>query len=56
MINVGGGVSCRTIKEDVNLAEIAALFDGGGHAKAAGLPVKDAIREMVINQIFHLTT
>lgn len=54
MINVGGGVSCRTAKEDVNLAEIAALFGGGGHAKAAGLPVKDEIREMVINQIFHL--
>ena len=55
MINVGGGVSCRTIKENVNLAEIAALFDGGGHAKAAGLPVKDDIRDLVINQIFHLT-
>ncbi|MBE6022100.1 MAG: oligoribonuclease [Cellulosilyticum sp.] len=54
MINVGGGVSCRTIKEDVNLAEIAALFGGGGHAKAAGLPVQDDIREMVINHIFHL--
>ncbi|MBP3886172.1 MAG: hypothetical protein J6F30_00750 [Cellulosilyticum sp.] len=54
MINVGGGVSCRTAKEDVNLAEIAALFGGGGHAKAAGLPVQDEIREMVINQIFHL--
>ena len=54
MINVGGGVSCRTAKEEVNLAEVAALFGGGGHAKAAGLPVKDEIREMVINQIFHL--
>lgn len=54
MINVGGGVSCRTIKDNVNLAEIAALFEGGGHAKAAGLPVKDEIREMVINQIFRL--
>ncbi len=54
MINVGGGVSCRTAKEDVNLAEIAALFGGGGHAKAAGLPVKDDVREMVINQIFHI--
>ena len=55
MINVGGGVSCRTVKDNVNLAEIAALFDGGGHAKAAGLPVKEEIREMVINQIFHIT-
>ena len=55
MINVGGGVSCRTIKEDINLAEIAALFGGGGHAKAAGLPVKEEIREMVIQKIFHIT-
>lgn len=54
MINVGGGVSCRTAKDEVNLAEIAALFGGGGHAKAAGLPVTDEIRELVINQIFHL--
>lgn len=54
MINVGGGVSCRTAKEDVNLAEIAALFGGGGHAKAAGLPVSDEIREMVIDTLFQL--
>ena len=54
MINVGGGVSCRTVKEDVNLAEIAALFGGGGHAKAAGLPVSDEIREMIINTLFQL--
>nr|WP_302597935.1 hypothetical protein [uncultured Cellulosilyticum sp.] len=53
MINVGGGVSCRTIKEDINLGtDIAAIFGGGGHAKAAGLPVKDEIREMVIQSIF----
>ena len=54
MNNVGGGVSCRTAKDNVNLSEIAALFGGGGHAKAAGLPVGDEIRNMVIEQIFHL--
>lgn len=54
MINVGGGVSCRTAKDNVNLAEIAALFGGGGHAKAAGLPVGDEIREMVIDTLFKL--
>ncbi len=53
MINVGGGVSCRTIKEDINLGtDIAAIFGGGGHAKAAGLPVKDEIRDLVISSIF----
>ena len=55
MINVGGGVSCRTIKEDINLGtDIAGVFGGGGHAKAAGLPVGDEIRKMVIQKIFHL--
>lgn len=54
MINIGGGVSLRTIKEDVNLAEIAALFNGGGHAKAAGIPVPQEIRELVIQTLFHL--
>ncbi len=53
MINVGGGVSCRTVKEDINLAtEIAGKLGGGGHQKAAGLPVGDEIREMVISAIF----
>lgn len=54
MINVGGGVSCRTIKNEVNLAEIAGLFGGGGHAKAAGLPVPNEVRQLVIDQIFRL--
>lgn len=55
MINVGGGVSCRTVKNNVNLAtDITEVFGGGGHAKAAGMPVPSAIREMVINHLFHL--
>ncbi len=55
MINVGGGVSCRTVKDNVNLAtDITEVFGGGGHAKAAGMPVPFAIREMVINHLFHL--
>lgn len=53
MINVGGGVSCRTIRDDINLgADIAAVFGGGGHAKAAGLPVPSEIRETVIQMLF----
>lgn len=53
MINVGGGVSFRTAKENVNLSEIASLFGGGGHAKAAGLPVGDHVRQLVIDTLFH---
>ena len=55
MINVGGGVSLRTVKDNVNLAtDITEVFGGGGHAKAAGMPVPSAIREMVINTLFCL--
>lgn len=56
MINMSGGVSCRTVKDTVNLAEITALFGGGGHAKAAGLPISNVVRESVIDMIFHLDT
>ena len=56
MINVGGGVSCRCVKENVNLAELAASFGGGGHVKAAGFRIGDEIREMVIRSIFKLDT
>lgn len=54
MINIGGGVSCRCVKEDVDLASFAASFGGGGHKKAAGFRVSDTIRELVIKEIFHL--
>ncbi len=54
MINVNGGVSCRTNKENLNLGEeIASVFGGGGHAKAAGLPVTDAVRQLIIHSIFN---
>ncbi len=54
MINVNGGVSCRTNKENLNLGEeVAQVFGGGGHAKAAGLPVTDAVRELIIHSIFN---
>lgn len=54
MINIGGSVSCRCIKEHVNLAELALSFGGGGHVKAAGFPIQSEIREMVICNIFRL--
>ena len=55
MINIGGGVSCRTIKDHINLAnDIASFFGGGGHPKASGFPVPAEIREMVINTLFSI--
>ncbi|PHV70826.1 oligoribonuclease [Sporanaerobium hydrogeniformans] len=53
MININGGVSCRTNKDTIHLGEeVAKVFGGGGHAKAAGLPVTDTIRQLVVEAIF----
>ncbi len=54
MINVGGGVSLRTNKDNVNVSEIAAAFGGGGHAKASGMRVPEEVRDTVIKMIFQL--
>ncbi len=55
IISVDGGVSLRTTKEDINLAtEVAAVFGGGGHAKASGMRVPSVVRDMVINTVFCL--
>lgn len=46
-------VSYRTIKENINLGEdVAALFGGGGHSKAAGSQFTDKIKLNVIKNIF----
>ena len=52
MINVAGGVSLRTQREDVDLAEIASSFGGGGHKKASGFGVSDDIKVAIIKNIF----
>ena len=57
MIDIGfGGVSYRTIKDDIDLGgEIAHSFGGGGHRKAAGSTFDSgAICNVVINDIFGL--
>lgn len=35
-----GTVSMRTVKDDINLSDIAKHYGGGGHQKAAGYPIK----------------
>jgi phosphoesterase RecJ-like protein len=37
--------SLRTTKDDVNVADIAAKFGGGGHAKAAGFKIRGRLVE-----------
>lgn len=52
MINASGGVSLRTQREDVDLAEIASSFGGGGHKKASGFGISDDIKVAMIKNIF----
>lgn len=44
-------VSLRTIREDVDVSEIAKQYGGGGHQKAAGFPIETAERMMYIMRI-----
>ena len=55
MVDMGfGGVSYRTVKDDIDLGgEIAHSFGGGGHRKAAGSSFDvEAVRAMVVNSVF----
>ncbi|MEZ2660240.1 DHH family phosphoesterase [Aneurinibacillus aneurinilyticus] len=52
IVNMSRVISYRTIKEEVNLGDVAAIFGGGGHAKAAGSPVPKEIRQAVTNLLF----
>lgn len=54
MISMNGTVSYRTIKDDIDLGkDIAKLFGGGGHAKAAGSTFTNGVQLDVINKIFN---
>lgn len=53
MIDMSGTVSYRTIKNDIDLGtDVAKLFGGGGHAKAAGSRFVNGVQFDVINKIF----
>lgn len=45
-------VSYRTIKDDVDVSEIAKVFGGGGHPKAAGHICTDVIRKDMARNLF----
>lgn len=51
IINLPRAVSYRGIK-DIHLGEVAKLFGGGGHPKAAGSPVSSEVIKDVIRAIF----
>ena len=39
--------SIRTLREDVDVAEMAGKFDGGGHKKAAGFALPGKLKSEV---------
>ena len=45
IINMQQGLSFRCIKEDINVAEIASLYGGGGHIKASGAPMDNSLKK-----------
>jgi nanoRNase/pAp phosphatase (c-di-AMP/oligoRNAs hydrolase) len=55
MIDMSGTVSYRTIKDNIDLGkDVAKLFGGGGHAKAAGSRFANGAQFDVINKIFNI--
>lgn len=53
MIDMDGTVSYRTVKDNIDLGkDVAKLFGGGGHPKAAGSQFSEEIRLNVIENIF----
>lgn len=54
MIDIDGcTVSYRTVKEDIDLGkDVASLFGGGGHPKAAGSEFSQTIKLKIVGKIF----
>lgn len=53
MISMNGTVSYRTVKDDIDLGkDVAKMFGGGGHAKAAGSSFTNGVQLDIINKIF----
>ena len=54
MVNLGDGtIGYRTIRDDIDLGkDVAKLYGGGGHPKAAGSPIKKDVREKLIKELF----
>lgn len=45
-----GGFQFRTIKDDINTAmEIAQPMGGGGHPRASGAPIRETVKNAIIN-------
>jgi oligoribonuclease NrnB/cAMP/cGMP phosphodiesterase (DHH superfamily) len=55
MINMGSKrISLRTIHDDVDVSQVAAKFDGGGHAKASGCNLNEQAYKLFVSEAFPL--
>ena len=53
MIDMDGTISYRTVKENIDLGnDVAKLFGGGGHPKAAGSQFSNEVKIKLIENIF----
>jgi len=52
IINMQQGISFRSVKDNINVAEIASVYGGGGHFKASGCPMDNSLKKEVIKLIF----
>ncbi len=52
IIDASSSVSYRTARDDVSVEVFATKFGGGGHQKASGSNISDAMREEIIKVIF----
>ena len=51
IINMQQGISFRCNKDEINVAEIASIYGGGGHVKASGAPMDNSLKKEVIKLI-----
>lgn len=54
IINMNYHISLRTVK-DIKLNEFALKYGGGGHPYASGMPLKEIIKDRIIDEIFGVT-
>ena len=52
IINMQQGISFRCSKDNIDVAEIASVYGGGGHTKASGSPMDNSLKREVIKLIF----
>lgn len=53
IINMQQGLSYRCTKNDINVADIAKIYGGGGHEKASGSPMDNSLKKEVIKLILN---